>query len=58
MEFHSSAEFQVYVGQLWIPSFGSKEVICMFLILLELLHYSFDGKYISFSLLYYVYSLM
>jgi hypothetical protein len=47
-------EFHVVGGQLQIDSFGREEVRCLSLIVTELAHYTFDGKCISFHLMYYV----
>ena len=51
-------EFQVGGGQLQIESFGREEVRCLSLIVITLAHYTSNGKFISFPLMYYVDSLV
>jgi hypothetical protein len=46
------------VVKLWISSFEREDVRCMCLMLSTLSQYSSDGKHISFSMLYYVDSLL
>jgi hypothetical protein len=57
-DIHSTSPFQVGGGQMRIDSFHAKDVRCLCIILMTLSHFSFDGKHISFPLMYYVYSLL
>ena len=54
----SPSDFQVSGGQLRIAAFGSEEVRCLSLLISTISHNTSDGKCISSSLLYYVYSLV
>ena len=54
----SPSYFQVFGGQLHIGAFGSEEVRCLSLMILTISHNSSDGQHISYSLLYYVDSLV
>jgi hypothetical protein len=51
-------EFHVVGGQLWIDSFGREEVRCLSLIVMALKHYTSNRKCISFTLMYYIDSLV
>ena len=54
----SLSDFQVAGGQLRIGAFGSEEVQCLSLLISTILHNTSDEQHISFSLLYYVDSLV
>jgi len=54
----SPSEFQVPGGQLRIGAFGRKDVQCLSLIISTISHNTSDGQCISYSLLYYVDSLL
>ena len=54
----SPSEFQVPGGQLRIGAFGRRDVQCLSLIISTILHNTSDKKHISYSLLYYVDSLV
>ena len=54
----SPTDFRVAGGQLHIGAFGREEVQCLSLIISTISHNTSDGKHISFSLLYYVDSLV
>ena len=54
----SPVDFQVVGGQLHIGAFGSEEMQCLSLLISTISNNTSDGQRISFSLLYYVYSLV
>ena len=54
----SPSEFQVPRGQLRIGAFGRQDVQCLSIITSIISNNTSDGKHISFSLLYYVDSLV
>jgi hypothetical protein len=54
----SASGFQVFGGQMSMSSFHREEVKCLCFIITTLSHFTFDGKHISFPLMYYLYILV